>query len=158
MFADSKVRGRVAELQAEAAKIAEEKFQVDAEYVLRRLVEIDRMDLLDILKDDGSLKPVAEWPKVWRSFVSGMDLSEIFQGAGDDRQMVGFLKKIKWPDKVKNLELLGKHVSVNAFRDQVGLSDPNGGPVQVTSLDPKKLSTSALKELLAARASTDNNG
>ena len=29
------------------------------------------------------------------------------------------LKKIKWPDKVKNLELLGKHVDVNAFKTVV---------------------------------------
>lgn len=146
------------ELQAEAARIAEAKFRVNAEYVLRRLVEIDQMDLLDILNEDGALKPVSEWPPVWRSYVSGMDLSEIFEGAGDQRQMIGFLKKIKWPDKVKNLELLGKHVTVNAFRDQVGLSDPEGGPIKTTTVDPGKLSTSALKELLAARASPDAHG
>ena len=32
------------------------------------------------------------------------------------------VKKIKWPDKVKNLELIGKHVDVSAFREHVGLS------------------------------------
>lgn len=133
LFADSKVKARVAELQDEAAKIAAERFQVDAEYVLRRLVEIDQMDLLDIMRDDGSLKPVGEWPQVWRSFVSGVDLAELHEGRGDDREMIGVLKKIKWPDKVKNLELLGKHVTVNAFRDQVGLSDPHGGAVKTTN-------------------------
>lgn len=25
------------------------------------------------------------------------------------------IEKIKWPDKLKNLELLGKHINVNAF-------------------------------------------
>jgi phage terminase small subunit len=29
------------------------------------------------------------------------------------------LKKIKWPDKVKNLELLGKHVTVQAFKENI---------------------------------------
>lgn len=29
------------------------------------------------------------------------------------------LKKIKWPDKLKNLELLGRHVDVQAFKDKV---------------------------------------
>ncbi len=29
------------------------------------------------------------------------------------------LKKIKWPDKIKNLEMLGKHVAVQAFRERV---------------------------------------
>ena len=32
------------------------------------------------------------------------------------------LKKIKWPDKLKNLELLGKHVNVQAFKEQVAHS------------------------------------
>jgi phage terminase small subunit len=51
-----------------------------------------------------------------------MDLSELWEGSGDERQMIGLLKKIKWPDKVKNLELLGKHVDVQAFKEQKELS------------------------------------
>ncbi len=31
-------------------------------------------------------------------------------------------KKIKWPDKVKNLELIGKHVDVNAFKERPEVS------------------------------------
>ncbi|MNP57792.1 hypothetical protein D3C76_1526530 [compost metagenome] len=58
----------------------------------------------------------------------GFDLAEMFEGQGKERDMVGVLKKIKWPDKVRNLELLGKHVNVNAFKEQVevnvtGLAD-----------------------------------
>lgn len=132
LFADCKVQGRVEELKAETAKIAEDQFKVDAKYVLGRLVEIDQMDFADIFTDDGTaLLPVKEWPQTWRRYISGFDFSEIWDGGGDERRMVGFLKKIKWPDKVKNLELLGKHVSVNAFRDQVGLSDPNGDPIEM---------------------------
>ena len=113
--------------------------QVDADYVLQRLTEIDQMDFIDILEDDMSFKPVRQWPKVWRQYLSGFDLAEMFEGSGKDRDMVGILKKIKWPDKVKNLELLGKHVSVNAFREQLGIGDPNGGPLQsvtTTTTDP----------------------
>jgi phage terminase small subunit len=40
-----------------------------------RLVEIDQMDVIDILNDDGSLKPIREWPKIWRTTLSGFDLS-----------------------------------------------------------------------------------
>jgi phage terminase small subunit len=96
-----------------------ERTQIDADYVLHRLVEIDQMDVIDILADDGTLLPIREWPKVWRRYLSAMDIAELWEGRGDEREMVGVLKKIKWPDKVKNLELLGKHVTVQAFRDQV---------------------------------------
>lgn len=99
-----------------------EKAQVDASYVLNRLVEIDQMDVLDILQDDGTLKPVHQWPKIWRQYLTGIDLAELFEGSGDERQMIGVLKKVKWPDKVRNLELLGKHVNVNAFRERLDVN------------------------------------
>ena len=95
------------------------KLSIDAEYVLNRLVEIDQMDVLDIMDEKMSIKPVSEWPKVWRQYLSGFDLAEMFEGTGDDRALVGILKKIKWPDKTRNLELLGKHINVQAFKDRV---------------------------------------
>jgi|SRR5690606_8572890 len=134
-FAKKDIQDRIYELRMEVAKMAEEKFQVDAKYVLGRLVEIDHMDVADIFNEGGSgLRPIREWPKVWRQYISGFDLAEIWENAGDERQMIGMLKKIKWPDKVKNLELLGKHVSVNAFRDQVGVGDPSGNPIEMPTV------------------------
>mgnify|MGYP003622530809 FL=1 len=43
---------------------------------------------------------------------------EEFSGHGESREQRGWLKKIKWPDKVKNLELIGKHVNVQAWREK----------------------------------------
>lgn len=109
------VQNRIAELKLER----NEQVNIDAAYVLRRLVEIDQMDVLDIMTDDMSIKPVSQWPASWRRYLSGFDLADMFEGRGEEREMVGILKKIKWPDKVKNLELLGKHISVMAFKEQV---------------------------------------
>ena len=105
----------------EAMEARNQRTQVDADYVLNRLTEIDQMDLLDILDDDMSIKRLSKWPKVWRQSLSGFDIAEMFEGVGKERDLVGLMKKIKWPDKVKNLELLGKHVNVNAFREQVAV-------------------------------------
>lgn len=101
---------RIIELKTER----NERVEIDADYVLKRLTEIDQMDVLDILTDVGDLKPVKYWPKVWRTSLSGLDVMAM-AGEGDT---AGLLKKIKWPDKVKNLELLGKHVDVQAFKEQ----------------------------------------
>ena len=94
-----------------------ERTQINADYVLKRLVEIDQLDVLDILDNAGNFKPIMEWPKVWRQTLSGVDLQEIMLG---DVETV--IRKIKWPDKLRNLELLGKHVAVSAFREQVEVS------------------------------------
>lgn len=90
------------------------RVQINADYVLTRLVEIDQLDVLDILDNAGNFKPIMEWPKTWRQTLSGVDLQEIMSG---DVETV--IRKIKWPDKLRNLELLGKHVAVSAFREQV---------------------------------------
>lgn len=101
----------------EAMSKRSEQVKVDAEYVLSRLGEIDQMDAADILNDDGSVKAIHDWPKIWRQMISGLDVMEIAQG--DEETRIAVVKKIKWPDKVKNLELIGRHVGVQAFKDRV---------------------------------------
>lgn len=132
------IKARINELKQERI----DQLGVDANYVLCRLVEIDRMDIGDIFNDDLTLKPLSEWPEAWRRYLSGVNLVELFEGKGKSREMTGILKKLKWPDKVKNLELLGRHVDVQAFRDNVKteLSGPGGGPVRTenTELTPEQ--------------------
>lgn len=117
MMRDERIQKRIAELMEERNK----RNRVSADYVLMRLVEIDQMDVLDILNDDGSLKPIREWPKIWRTTLSGFDLSSTIMNMNED-SIETILKKIKWPDKVKNLELIGKHVDVNAFKERLEVS------------------------------------
>jgi phage terminase small subunit len=108
------VQNRIAELKGER----NEQVNIDAAYVLKRLHEIDQMDVLDILQDDGRLKPISQWPKVWRTTLQGIDISTIITNNDEETQET-ILKKIKWPDKVRNLELLGKHVDVQAFKERI---------------------------------------
>ena len=108
------IQNRIAELKNKR----NEDVGINAAYVLQRLVEIDQMDVADILNDDGSLKAVSQWPKCWRITLQGIDISSTIRNFDEETEET-ILKKIKWPDKVKNLELLGKHVDVQAFREQV---------------------------------------
>ncbi|MDI7136561.1 terminase small subunit [Pseudomonas aeruginosa] len=88
--------------------------EVEADYVIRRLREIDEMDVLDILEDDGSFRSIRDWPRAWRQFLSGIEIAELFEGRGDDRRIAGVLRKVKWPDKLRNLELLSRHVGTES--------------------------------------------
>ncbi|EPV6100122.1 terminase small subunit [Escherichia coli] len=118
MMKDPRVQKRIAELMSERNK----RTRINADYVLLRLQEIDELDLADIMEDDLSLKPLSSWPKAWRQFLSGVKVAELFEGKGDKKKIIGVLKSIKWPDKLKNLELIGKHVDVNAFKERVEVS------------------------------------
>ncbi len=100
-----------------AARMA--RAETDGDYVLRRLREIDELDIRDILTDDlEGFKPVSAWPDAWRRSISGIDIVQVM-AAGDDEPPEKTLKKIKWPDKTRNLELLGRHIDVGAFSDRV---------------------------------------
>lgn len=104
---------------AKLMKERSNRIQVDADYVLQRLYDMDQMDIIDILNDDMSLKSLSEWPKIWRQALNGVEIADLFESEGDTRKVMGVLKKIKWIDRLKNLELLGKHVDVGAFADRV---------------------------------------
>lgn len=93
-----------------------EKTQIDAAWVLKRLADEAEADIADLYDADGALLPVKQWPKIWRQgLVAGVDVEEItVQGV-----KMGEIKKIKLSDRIRRLELIGKHVSVNAFQEVV---------------------------------------
>ena len=137
MMRDERIQKRIAELMEERNK----RLRVSADYVLLRLVEIDQMDVIDILDDEGGLKPISQWPKVWRTSISAVDINRIRMAMKDDEEDIeSTLQKIKWPDKVKNLELIGKHVDVMAFKERMEVN------VNVTIADRMAAARRRLKE------------
>lgn len=93
--------------------------KIDAAWVLKRLAAEAEADVADIYEPDGALKPLKDWPKIWRQgLVAGMDVEEIeVEGV-----KMGIIRKVKISDRVRRLELIGKHVNVNAFQDQVKIA------------------------------------
>lgn len=125
LLANPKIKKLIDERQA--ARIAEAR--LSAQYVIDRMLEIDQLDVEDIFNDEMELKPLKEWPSAWRRYLNGMEVMELFAGRGDLRKQIGVLKKIKWPDKTKNLELLGRHFGV--FNDKLQITGPNGQPLVI---------------------------
>lgn len=97
------IKKAIADAQAE--RLA--NLDIDANYVLRRLIDVDLLDIADLLDNNGSIKPVSEWSKEWRQNISSFEVADDNQG--------GSVIKLKFPDKVKNLELIGKHINVAAW-------------------------------------------
>ena len=112
------IQNRIAELKAQR----NDEVGINSAYVLRRLVEIDQMDVIDILTESGDLRPIRDWPLCWRTTLSGLDI----QAISGEEGTAALMKKIKWPDKVKNLELLGKHIDVNAFKENIDHKSSDG--------------------------------
>jgi phage terminase small subunit len=131
LLAHPEVQAAVSEGQASRSA----RTGVTADTVLHHLDEARTADLADLYDDDGNLKPIREWPLIWRQgLVAGLEVEELFEGRGEDREHIGRLRKVKLTDRTRIIELIGKHVGVRAFRDQVGISDPNGDPLKFETI------------------------
>jgi hypothetical protein len=92
--------------------------------VLRRLVAEANANLKDIFAADGTLKPVEEWPEIWLTdLVSGIEIAEIWARDKDGKRVqIGVTKKLKLADRIRRIELIGKHIDVQAFKERASVS------------------------------------
>jgi phage terminase small subunit len=94
--------------------------QIDADHVLQRLHDIDTLDVADILDGDGNPLPLKSWPAAWRTSISGIDLETVLKigPGGDVAATKTLVRKLKLPDKLRNLEMIGRHTQVKAWKDE----------------------------------------
>lgn len=93
------------------------KAGITAEMILEELRSIACADLAEAYDEDGRLKPIREMPLDVRKAIAAVEETDS-----------GGRKLRRW-DKVKALELLGKHVG--AWKDRLQLEGEGGGPVVV---------------------------
>lgn len=128
-----------------------ERVRVDADWVLRRLVAQADADMADLYDEAGNLRHPKEWPEVWRTgLVAGVESFMVPKGQdGEGKPIYAEVRKVRLADRTRIVEMIGKHVAVGAFREQVGVSSPEGGPVQVEEKSTAHLA--ALLEKVKAR-------
>lgn len=116
LLANVSVAERISELQAERAK----RTNVDADRVIEQLAKIAFSDItqfVDWSNNAMDIKPSDQ--------VDGTVLSAIVV----HRYKGDFKREVKLQDKMKALELLGKHLGM--FKDKVEVGGPDGEPITV---------------------------
>jgi len=105
-----------------------ERTKIDADWVLRRLSEEINADVADLYEDDGKVKPIRQWPLIWRQgLVAGIETIPEIVGKDDEGNPIivnGY--RLKLASRDKRLEMVGKHVYVSAFREQVDHTSSDG--------------------------------
>jgi len=96
------------------------RFMITNERILQEMACVAFLDPADLLEDDGSVKPIHEMPEEARRAISGLDVSEIWDGPRGERQVVGTLKKLGITSKMKALSELAR--IRNMITDKVELS------------------------------------
>lgn len=135
-YAESRAKVTASELLAKPAvralieELKESRLQrvtADADMVLQDLLEFRSADLRHIYDEYGAIKPIHEWPPFFsRLGVVSIKSKEEFETVDGQRILTGYIREVRWENKTKVLELLGRHIQVNAFREQVShdVADP----------------------------------
>lgn len=112
---------RVSAAISKAMRERIERTQIDADWVLKRLAQDATADLADLYDGAGNLRPVNEWPMAWRTgLVAGVETVQERDGEDSNGKPVySVVRKVRLMDRTKMIELIGKHVSVGAFKDRV---------------------------------------
>lgn len=92
--------------------VLQDRLEITTDRVLRERARLAFFDVRKLFNDDGSPKPINELDDDTAAAIAGLEVAEIWEGSGDDRHFVGYLKKYKLTDKSASLTALEKHLGL----------------------------------------------
>lgn len=101
------------QVEVDRLKLARsQRVEVTSDTVLGELLKLATCDIGAAFNADGSLKPIHEIPEATRRAISAVEVDELFEGHGKEREQVGYTRKIKFWAKPECLIALGKHLKL----------------------------------------------
>lgn len=91
------------------------------ERVLQEIQLIGTVDIRRAYDQSGALLPVNQMPDDVAVAVASVEVDELYEGFGRDREHIGETKKLKLIDKLKALELMGKNFGMFIDRHEIDI-------------------------------------
>lgn len=118
-----------------ALKRRSERVEVKQDDVLRALVNVLNIDIGRCFDEHGRLLQLHEMPEDARKAIASVEVTEIWERASDNPKdgkpvAIGTLSKLKLLDKMKAIELAGKHLGL--FTEKV----EHSGTVSIEVVNP----------------------
>lgn len=143
LLAQRLVSDRIAELSR--AHLARHVVTVD-----RVIEEYRRLAFLDVRKAfdvEGNLRPLHELDNDTAAAVAGLEVEDVYEGRGQERRVVGRVRKVKITDKIRALDSLAKHLGM--FIERAEITGAGGGPIQIAAGMTDEQLQARLTEMLA---------
>lgn len=116
-----KVRAELDSRQAAVIAKVQQETGITLERTLREIARIGYFDPRRLFDKDGRPLPITQLDDDTAAVIAGLDVMEEWQGSGEDRALVGYVKKWKLSDKKGALDMLMKHLGAyKADNDQAG--------------------------------------
>lgn len=164
-----KAKGNAAEVEAHRLlrnpKVAErieaareertKRTQVGADDVIRQLVRMGFADVRKLFTPGGQLKSIHDLDDDIAAAIASIEVvTKFLPGQGDEDPEVEYVHKIKMVDKIKPLELIGKHMGkqLGQWAEKLEHTGKDGGPIESVSaaLSPEEASK-LYRDMLAGR-------
>lgn len=97
-----------------------EKINITKEQVINQIARIAFGDIRKLYNDSGGLKNIQDLDDDAAAIISGIETTEEFEGYGEDREQIGYTKKVKIASKDRALEMLGKYFGI--FKEKVEIN------------------------------------
>ena len=110
------------------------KVDFSVERTLEFVARMAFFDPADLFEADGSMKRLRDIPPETRSVIAGLEVSDIWDsGEGEEKSIIGNLKKIKLSDRKAALDMLMRYHTL--YRDRVDVN--LNGTLQLVNSIPR---------------------
>lgn len=103
----------------------EKKIEINSEKIITELSHSAFFDPINIFDTEtGCVKSIDQIPEATRRAIASIDVQETFEMKDGVKQWTGYIKKIKFWDKPKCNELIGKNIGMFVDRSEVKIDAP----------------------------------
>jgi phage terminase small subunit len=121
----------VARLEELRARVIE-RHDISLDRIVTELSRIALFDVRKIFDAEGNLKKPQDLDDETAAAVAGLEVEELWEGRGDERERVGSLHKVKLSDKVRALEIFLRYLG--QLKDKLEVTGKDGGPITTREL------------------------
>lgn len=103
-----------------AKKARQERTEITQDMVIRELAKLGFFDIRKMFDKEGKPLEISQLDDDTAAALVGLDVQDVYEFNGDEKVFIGYVKKYKMADKIRALELLGKHVGAFERRESKG--------------------------------------
>ena len=117
----------------ERMKDREKRTEITQDRVLKEYAKIAFFNPKNLFNENGQPKGITELDDDTAAVIAGLKVNDVYEGFGEDRTFIGYLKEYKLIDKKGALDSLARHLGM--FTDKVQIEGTM--PVQIIDDIPK---------------------